>query len=158
MYPYLTGAVRERSERGQRLPADGGTGARLPAARPGHSLRCTDYPELFFAESPDEMEAAKALCGNCPAQAACLAGALERREPWGVWGGEVFLDGAIVPRKRPRGRPRKTDAAAGETASAATFAEPTAGLGAGITASIKPHRSQTEVVSDTCPGRTSERA
>jgi hypothetical protein len=60
------------------------------------------------------MEAAKALCQECPARAACLAGALRRQEPWGVWGGEVFLDGAIVPRKRPRGRPPKTDAAARE--------------------------------------------
>jgi WhiB family transcriptional regulator, redox-sensing transcriptional regulator len=88
--------------------------ARLPGVIPGHDLRCTDHPELFFAESPDEMEAAKALCRECPARTACLAGALERREPWGVWGGEVFLDGAIVSRKRPRGRPRKTDAAARE--------------------------------------------
>ena len=25
----------------------------------------------------------------------------------GVWGGELLLRGAIVPRKRPRGRPRE---------------------------------------------------
>jgi WhiB family transcriptional regulator, redox-sensing transcriptional regulator len=91
-----------------------GLAARRPAARPRHDLRCTDDPELFFAESPDEAEVAKALCRECPAQAACLAGALKRREPWGVWGGEVFLNGAIVPRKRARGRPRKTDAASRE--------------------------------------------
>jgi WhiB family transcriptional regulator, redox-sensing transcriptional regulator len=36
---------------------------------------------------------------------------LARREPWGVWGGELFLQGRVIPRKRPRGRPRK-DAAA----------------------------------------------
>ena len=36
-----------------------------------------------------------------------LAGALKRREPWGVWGGELFIAGVIVARKRPRGRPRK---------------------------------------------------
>ena len=78
----------------------------------GADLPCTDDPEVFFAESPDEVEAAKALCRECPARAACLAGALGRREPWGVWGGELFLRGAIVPRKRPRGRPRKTGLAA----------------------------------------------
>ena len=41
--------------------------------------------------------------------AACLAGALGREEPWGVWGGEIFERGAVIPRKRPRGRPRKVD-------------------------------------------------
>jgi WhiB family transcriptional regulator, redox-sensing transcriptional regulator len=86
--------------------------APLPIASLGLDLPCTDDPELFFAESPDDVELAKALCRECPARAACLAGALKRREPWGVWGAELFLRGAIVPRKRPRGRPRKTDVAA----------------------------------------------
>ena len=70
-------------------------------------LPCTEDPELFFAESPQDVEQAKAMCRGCPARLACLAGALERREPWGVWGGELLMHGAIVPRKRPRGRPRK---------------------------------------------------
>lgn len=64
-------------------------------------------PELYFAESPSDVELAKALCQQCPVRALCLSGALERREPWGVWGGELFLAGAVIPRKRPRGRPRK---------------------------------------------------
>ena len=64
-------------------------------------------PELYFAESPSDVELAKALCQDCPVRAECLAGALERREPWGVWGGELFLSGVVIPRKRPRGRPRK---------------------------------------------------
>ena len=70
-------------------------------------LPCTQDPELFFAESPQDVELAKALCRGCRARLACLAGALERREPWGVWGGELLMDGVIVARKRPRGRPRK---------------------------------------------------
>ena len=65
--------------------------------------------ELWFAESPADVEHAKALCIDCPVQALCLDGALERREPWGVWGGELFLQGVVIPRKRPRGRPRKSD-------------------------------------------------
>ena len=68
--------------------------------------------ELWFAESPADVEAAKSLCGDCPVRTACLAGALERREPWGVWGGQLLVQGAIVARKRPRGRPRKCEAAA----------------------------------------------
>ena len=37
-------------------------------------------PDLFFAESPADVEEAKALCLECPVRAACLAGALKRRE------------------------------------------------------------------------------
>ena len=74
---------------------------------------CRSYdPELWFAESPEDVASAQALCGDCALRAACLAGALERREPWGVWGGELFLQGVVIPRKRPRGRPRKNQSAA----------------------------------------------
>ena len=78
----------------------------------GLDLPCTEDPELFFAESPEDVETAKEMCHGCKARLACLTGALERREPWGVWGGELLMRGAIVPRKRPRGRPRKTEVAA----------------------------------------------
>jgi WhiB family redox-sensing transcriptional regulator len=75
----------------------------------GLDLPCAEDPELFFAEAPDDVEQAKLLCQGCRAKDDCLAGALQRREPWGVWGGELLLRGTIVPRKRPRGRPRKND-------------------------------------------------
>lgn len=68
-------------------------------------------PELWFAEQAHDIEQAKAMCRECPLMAACLSGAIDRAEPWGVWGGEVFVDGVVVARKRGRGRPRK-DAAA----------------------------------------------
>jgi WhiB family redox-sensing transcriptional regulator len=82
------------------------------------TMPCTEEPELFFAESPQDVEQAKALCRGCQARLACLAGALERSEPWGVWGGELLMRGAIVPGKRARGRPRQdvaTIGAAGAT-------------------------------------------
>ncbi len=69
-------------------------------------------PDLWFADSPAELELAKSLCLDCPVQVECLAGALERAEPWGVWGGEIFERGEVIARKRPRGRPRKVDVAA----------------------------------------------
>ena len=79
-------------------------GARLPCR--------VNEAELWFAESPQDVEFAKALCGDCPLRTACLAGALERSEPWGVWGGELFVGGVTVAKKRPRGRPRKHPVAA----------------------------------------------
>lgn len=71
-------------------------------------LPCTDHdPEVFFPALPEQVEPAKQICGGCPMRAECLDGALRRGEPHGVWGGELFLDGVVVARKRPRGRPRK---------------------------------------------------
>jgi WhiB family transcriptional regulator, redox-sensing transcriptional regulator len=69
-------------------------------------------PDLWFADAPAELELAKSLCTDCPVRVECLAGALERAEPWGVWGGEIFERGVVIARKRPRGRPRKVDVAA----------------------------------------------
>jgi WhiB family transcriptional regulator, redox-sensing transcriptional regulator len=69
-------------------------------------------PELWFAERPEDVEFAQALCAACPLQQVCLDGAKERCEPWGVWGGQLFERGVVIPRKRPRGRPRKNPVAA----------------------------------------------
>jgi WhiB family transcriptional regulator, redox-sensing transcriptional regulator len=74
-------------------------------------LPCREDPDLFFAESPRMHEQAKALCADCQVRDLCLAGALERREPHGIWGGQIFVAGEIVAHKRPRGRPRKSDVA-----------------------------------------------
>jgi len=93
-------------------------------------------PDLWFAESPAELELAKSLCVDCPVRVECLAGALERGEPWGVWGGEIFDHGAVIARKRPRGRPRKADLARdaelarlAELAGEDELARPNDGLG-----------------------------
>jgi WhiB family redox-sensing transcriptional regulator len=84
----------------------------------GTDLPCWSAdPDLWFAEAPSHVEEAKALCVPCPLREACLAGALERHEPWGVWGGQLVLAGVVVPRKRPRGRPRKVDIANGTAAA-----------------------------------------
>ena len=83
--------------------------ARLPSAL-AEPLPCQrGGGELWFSERPADLEQAKAYCQLCPLRAACLAGALERAEPCGVWGGEIFHEGAVLARKRPRGRPPKTE-------------------------------------------------
>ena len=64
---------------------------------------------LFFSEDQVEIAQAKALCHTCPLRETCLEGAIRRREPVGVWGGELFDRGRVIDRKRPRGRPRKTE-------------------------------------------------
>jgi WhiB family redox-sensing transcriptional regulator len=102
------GGLRSAPERGMSVTRQAGI-SRV-AGRP--ELPCREDPELFFAESPADVECAKALCRGCPMIIACFTGAVERREPWGVWGGELFLRGQVVPRKRPRGRPRKDEVAA----------------------------------------------
>jgi WhiB family redox-sensing transcriptional regulator len=64
-------------------------------------------PELYFSEDQQMITKAKALCGGCPMKAKCLAGALSRAEPCGVWGGELFDDGQVIQAKRMPGRPAK---------------------------------------------------
>jgi WhiB family redox-sensing transcriptional regulator len=59
---------------------------------------------------PAELNLAKSYCQGCRRRQTCLAGALERAEPAGVWGGEIFEQGRIIETKRPRGRPRKHSA------------------------------------------------
>jgi WhiB family redox-sensing transcriptional regulator len=73
--------------------------------------RCRDgagsMTALFFSEQIDDIARAKAICTKCPLMDACLDGALQRREPWGVWGGQLFANGHILAQKRKRGRPPK---------------------------------------------------
>lgn len=91
----------------------------LPLGRSRHPLdvqiaraaRCADprgsYTGLFFSENAIDTARAKAICARCPVRELCLSRALERAEPYGVWGGEFLIDGDIVAGKRGRGRPRR---------------------------------------------------
>jgi WhiB family redox-sensing transcriptional regulator len=96
----------------QRPPDDpldelGGAAAavRAPVAR------CADgngtMVGLFFSDHVVDIARAKAMCALCPLEAQCLADALEREEPWGVWGGQLLSGGRIIADKRPCGRPPK---------------------------------------------------
>ena len=55
---------------------------------------CRDTGELFYAPDNEVREdrlhreaRAKRICRSCPVSDECLASALERKEPHGVWGG-----------------------------------------------------------------------
>ena len=79
---------------------------------PGSSFaRCSDgngtLAHLFFSDDDYELARAKAICRPCGLQDACLTAAIDREEPYGVWGGKLVLDGVPVEVKRKRGRPRK---------------------------------------------------
>ena len=73
--------------------------------------RCADgngtLTHLFFSDTPLDIARAKAICSKCALAGTCRDGAVERAEPWGVWGGELIENGRIVLNKRPRGRPPK---------------------------------------------------
>ncbi len=62
-------------------------------------------PELWFSEMPADLEQAKTHCQICPNRGVCLSGAVERHEPHGVWGGQIFTRGVVVAEKKARGRP-----------------------------------------------------
>ncbi|MBM3671338.1 MAG: WhiB family transcriptional regulator [Actinobacteria bacterium] len=74
--------------------------------------RCADgaasLTPLFFSEALDDIARAKAFCTGCVVREQCLAAAVARREPWGVWGGELLMNGKVIANKRKRGRPPKT--------------------------------------------------
>jgi len=78
--------------------------------------RCADgngtLTPLFFSDHILDIARAKAICAKCALRESCLSEALEREEPWGVWGGELIENGKILAQKRRRGRPRKNPTAA----------------------------------------------
>ncbi len=73
--------------------------------------RCADgtgqLTALFFSEALDDIARAKAFCAGCAVRDDCLQAAVARREPWGVWGGELLVSGRVIANKRRRGRPPK---------------------------------------------------
>lgn len=56
----------------------------------GAACRDAD-PDLFFPPSEDDPVAegkAKAICSSCMIRSRCLSDAIDRHEPYGVWGGK----------------------------------------------------------------------
>jgi WhiB family redox-sensing transcriptional regulator len=82
-----------------------GGGERRPA--PACNDGTGGLTELFFSEDLHDIARAKHLCTTCALRRACLEAALARREPCGVWGGELLSKGRVLAHKRRRGRPPK---------------------------------------------------
>jgi WhiB family transcriptional regulator, redox-sensing transcriptional regulator len=59
-------------------------------------------PEIFYPVSEEEAEHAKAVCGQCAVQQACLEHALGSRERDGVWGGATEKERRRIIRQRRR--------------------------------------------------------
>jgi len=99
---------RPTSHRRPGLPRTGGFPPRrplspVPPAPVRRPLPCrVEDPELWFADNPAQLEIAKNLCGSCPVRDACLAGALDRAEPWGS-GEARSSNGARSSRASDRG-------------------------------------------------------
>jgi WhiB family redox-sensing transcriptional regulator len=92
-------------------PSDAGDDESVSPTSRAPVARCADgngtLTALFFSDNVHDIARAKAMCGLCPLRESCLRGALEREEPWGVWGGELLSGGRIIANKRPCGRPPK---------------------------------------------------
>ena len=63
------------------------------------SCRALD-PELFFPETANDEDAAKAVCAGCPVRIACLEHALAASEPYGIWGGLTLRERRLLRRVR----------------------------------------------------------
>lgn len=59
-------------------------------------------PEVFFPESEEAAEEAKAICAECPVRIACLEHALASHERDGVWGGATEKERRRLVRQRRR--------------------------------------------------------
>ena len=55
-------------------------------------------PDLWFPTPGDTTTARTAarICRTCPEMRTCLQGAIDRHEPWGIWGGQLISAGKII--------------------------------------------------------------
>ena len=112
---------------------------------PWESAACRAHdPEMWF--DPESHKYARLVCNDCPLRYPCLTGALERREPWGVWGGDVFVAGvAFTVGREPR---PKTTPAARPAARSGPPAAPTRLVGCGTPSGYRNHYKRGE---EPCP-------
>ncbi|WP_194821273.1 WhiB family transcriptional regulator [Micromonospora sp. S-DT3-3-22] len=71
----------------------------LPAWHEQANCRGTDTDE-FYPDKGGTTRTAKRICARCPVQAECRQDAIDRREPFGVWGGLSERERRQVRRQR----------------------------------------------------------
>ena len=59
-------------------------------------------PAVFYPDSEENAEEAKAICASCPVRLSCLEHALTMRERDGVWGGTTEKERRRIIRQRRR--------------------------------------------------------
>lgn len=59
-------------------------------------------PQIFYPETEEDADEAKAVCAQCGVQTACLEHALVAREKEGVWGGATERERRRIIRQRRR--------------------------------------------------------
>ncbi len=59
-------------------------------------------PGIFYPESDDDADQAKAVCAECGVRVACLEHALASREKVGIWGGATERERRKIVRQRRR--------------------------------------------------------
>jgi hypothetical protein len=86
-------------------------------ALPGATCMGMDT-ELFFPHECDSVgiERARSVCSKCPVAAACLAGAIERREKYGVFGGLTAEERFNMVRRSRRSKGEYVPPSCGTTA------------------------------------------
>jgi WhiB family redox-sensing transcriptional regulator len=53
-----------------------------------HAACVGSWVDLDWIEpAPEQADRCRAVCARCPVRLTCLAYALARAEPWGIWGG-----------------------------------------------------------------------
>jgi WhiB family redox-sensing transcriptional regulator len=58
--------------------------------------------DLWFPEKGGNVAPPKSICGDCPAQAACLEYALDHDEQFGIWGGKTRMQRVRIAQERRR--------------------------------------------------------
>lgn len=75
----------------------------LALAQPNVRAKCHNNPGPYMdwdERNPPTAEEAAKLCSGCPLMRACANAQKAAREPFGIWGGRVIIDGRFIHKKK----------------------------------------------------------